>query len=92
MSLSLLFRRRLCPVDDRNEPVPIVTEVKDDITVYGIGILKDAPQFLKMLPPCFLDDGFPKFDFVRRVPVFCHRLVQVLFRDDVHSLIILHMA
>jgi hypothetical protein len=42
------------------------------------------------VPADHLDNGSPGFDFVRRIWVDFHRLPQVLTRNDVHIIRLLH--
>jgi len=70
-------------VDDGDKPVPVLSDVEDHVAIHGIGILKHAAHFRKIVPPDRLDDAHPRFDFVRR-------LAQVPTRNDMHSPRILH--
>lgn len=90
MPLSLPFLYRLRIVDDCYKPVPIVPNVKDDVALCGIGILERSADLIKIVPTNRLDDGGPSFDFVRCIWVGFHRLSQVLPRNDMHSVKILH--
>ena len=91
MPFGPLSLRCLCIVDDRDKPVPITPDIKDHIVVHIVSILERALYFRKIVPPDYFDDGRPRFDFVRRILMGFHRLVQMLLRDDVHLPIILHI-
>ena len=91
MPFRLLSLRRLCIMDDRDQPVPIVPDVKDHVTIHIVGILKHAANFRKIVPPDRLDDARPRCNFVRRIRVVFDRLAQMLARNDMHSPIILHI-
>ena len=90
MPFGLFSFYRLYVMDDGDQPVPIIADVKNHELAHRIGMLEDGPHLLKIMPVRSLEDGLPRFDFVRRVLVGFCRLQQVLFGDDVHSLIILH--
>jgi hypothetical protein len=90
VSIGLLFSRRLCIMDDGDEPVPVLSDVKDQVAIHRIGIFKRAVHFCKIVPPDRLHDSHPRFDFVRPNRVAFHRLAQMPARNDMHSLIILH--
>lgn len=88
---GLLFIRRLCKVDDGDQPIPVLSDVKDQVAIYRIGIFKRAAHLCKIAPPDRLNDSHPRFDFVRRIRVALHRLAQVPARNDMHPTIILHI-
>jgi len=67
-------------VDDGDEPVPVLSDVKDHVATDRIGILEHAAYFRKIVPSGRLDDAHPSFDFVRRIRVAFHRLAQMLTR------------
>ena len=90
MSLRLPLLRRLRIVDDSYKPVPVVPNIKDDVAFYRIGILERSADLIKIVPTNCIDDGRPGFDFVRCIWVGFHRLPQVLPRNDMHSVKILH--
>jgi len=77
-------------MDDSDKPVPVLPDVKDHVAIHRIGILKHAAHFRKIAPPHRLNDGYPGFDFVRRIRVAFHRLAQMLTRNDMHPFMILH--
>jgi hypothetical protein len=77
-------------VDDGDKPVPVLSDVKDHVAIHGIGVLKHAEHFRKIVPPNRLDDAYPRFDFVGRIWLAFHRLAQLLTRDDMHLSRILH--
>jgi len=89
MPLRLPLLRRLCIVDDSYKPVPVVPNIKDDVAFYRIDIFERA-DLTKIVPANRLDNGGPGCNFVRRIWVGCHRLLQVLTRNDVHRSRILH--
>jgi hypothetical protein len=72
----------LCIVDHRDKPVPVSSDVKDHVVIHGIGVLKDAANFRKIVPANCLDDCDPCFDFVRCIRIAPHRFAQMLARDD----------
>ena len=90
MSLRLPLLRRLRIVDDSYKPVPVVPNIKDDVAFYRIGIFERSADLIKIVPTNRTDDCRPGFDFVRCIWVGFHRLPQVLPRNDMHSVKILH--
>lgn len=67
MALCLLSTCCLRIMDDGNEPVPVVSKIKDHIIILKIGVLKRAANFHKIVPPDRLNDDHPRFDFVGRI-------------------------
>ena len=90
MPLRLPLVRRLRIVDDSYKPVPVVPNIKNDVASYGIGIFGRSADLIKIVPANRLDNGGPGLDFVRCIWVGIHRLLQVLTRNDMHSLRVLH--
>lgn len=90
MSFGLLSLRRLRIVDDGDESVPVLSDVKDHVAIDKIGVLKHAAHFREIVPADNLNDAHPSFDFVRRIRIPFHRLAQMLTRNDIHSLMVLH--
>ena len=84
MPFSPPFIRRLRIVDDGDEPVTILSDVKDHVVIHMISILEHPANFRKIVPPDRLDNAHPCFDFVRRIPVAFHRLPQMLTRNNMH--------
>lgn len=84
MPFSLHFGRPLSIVDHGYKPVPVVPDIKDHVAIYGICILEYFASLLNIVPANRFDDGFPGSDFVSRIGIFFHRLLQMLNRDDVH--------
>jgi hypothetical protein len=90
MPLRLSLLRRLCIMNDSYKPVPVVPNIKDDVTCYRIGIFERSADAVKVVPANRLDNSGPGCNFVRSIWVDFHRLLQVLTRNDVHRLRILH--
>lgn len=90
MPLGLPFTRCLSVVDHSYKSVPVVPDVKDHVAAYRISILEHAANIIKTVPANRLDNGRPNFDFVRRSWVAFDCLSQMLTRNDMHSLRVLH--
>ena len=90
MPLGVPFLRRLSIVDDGHKSVSVVPNIKDHVAFYRISILERSADLIKIVPANHLDNGGPGFDFVRYIWVGFHRLPQVLTRNDMHSVRILH--
>jgi len=83
VSLCLLSIRRLCIMNNRHQPVPILSDIKDDVAVHIIGILKHAADFREIVPPDRLDNAHPRPNFVCSIWIVRCRLTQMA-RNDVH--------
>ena len=90
MPLGLPLLRRLRMVGDGYKPVPVVPDIKDDVTFYRIGIFERSTELIKIVPANGLDNGGPGCNFVRCIWVGFHRVLQVLTRNNVHRSRILH--
>jgi len=90
MSFGPHFFGCLGIVDDSDKPITVPSDVKDDVAIHLIGILKHAPHFREIVPPDRLDDTHPRFDFVRCIRIAFYRLAQMHSRNDEHQLRILH--
>ena len=90
MPFGLPFLCRPSVVDDGYKPVPVVPNIKDYVAFYRISILEGSADLIKIVPANRLDNGGPGLDFVRCIWVGFHRLFQVLTRNDMHSLRVLH--
>lgn len=73
MSFGLPSVYGLCIVNDRDEPVPIASNVKDYIAIHVVCILEYVLHFREISPPHGLDDAHPRSDFVDRIRVVLHR-------------------
>lgn len=90
MPLRLPLLRRLRIVDDSHKPVPIVPDIKDDVAFYRVSVLERPADLIKIVPAERFDDSRPGSNLVRCIWVGFHRLSQVLTRNDVHPISILH--
>ena len=88
--LGLPFTGCLGVVNDGYKPVPVVPDVKDHLAVHRIGILEYAANIIEIVPANRLDNGDPGFDFVRCIWVVFHCLTQMLTRNDMHPITVLH--
>ena len=90
MPLRLPFFRRFSMVDDGYKSVPVVPKIKDHVVFYRIGILERSKDLIKVVPTNHLDEGGPGLDFVRCIWVGFYCLPQVLSRNDMHAIRVLH--
>ena len=90
MSLGLPFLGRFRIVHYCDKSVAILPNVEDHISLHVVSVLERAANLWKIVPPNFFDDSHPCTDFLRRIWIFFRSLVQMLARNDMHSLIILH--
>jgi hypothetical protein len=59
MSSGLRFSRRLCKVDNCDQPIAVASDVKDHVAIDVISILKHAANFVKIVPADPLDNAHP---------------------------------
>jgi hypothetical protein len=75
---------------DRNQPIPIATDVENNIAVHGVCVLIDAPHVLNMTPTSGFCDSSPFLVFLRCILVVFNYLFLMPAFDNLHSLIILY--
>lgn len=90
MPLGLPFLGRIRIVDDRYKSVPVMPKVEDHVALYRIGIVEGSAHFVKIVPANRLYNHGPSFNFVRCIRVGFYRLPEVLTRNDMHLMRILH--
>jgi hypothetical protein len=77
-------------VNHRDEPVAVLANVEYHISLNIVGMFERATNLWEIVPANLFDYSHPCFDLVRRIWVLPHGLVQMLARDDVHYVRILH--
>jgi len=90
MPLGSLLIHCFCVVNDCDEPVAVLPNVENYVSLHIVGIFERAANLRKIVPSNLFDDSHPCFDLVRRIWVLAHRLVHMLTRDDMHHEMILH--
>jgi len=90
MPLGPLVVRCSCVMNDCDEPITVLPNVENHVSLHIVGILERAANLREIVPSNSFDDYRPCFDFVRRIWVLPHGLVQMLARNDMHSGMILH--
>ena len=85
MPLGSLLIRCFRVVNDGYEPVAVLPNVEDHITLDIVGIFERPSQLQKILPTNLFDDRHPGLYLVRRIRVRLHGLAQVLTRNNMHS-------
>jgi len=90
MPLGSLLIRRFRVVNDSDEPVAVLPNVENHVSLHVVGIFERAANLGKIVPSNLFDDDHPCFDLVRRIWILVHGPVQMLTPDDMHSEIILH--
>ncbi len=90
MPLGSLLVRCTCVVNDRNEPVTVLANIENYVSLHMVGILEPAANLQEIVPSNLFDDNHPCLDLVRGIWVLLHGLVQMLARDDMHKGMILH--
>jgi hypothetical protein len=84
VSLSLLVNAFLCVVNNGNKPIPILTEVEDNVTIDIVGIPDRTTNFCEILPPHRFDDCRPGVDFVCGIWISIAGYLQMPSGDKVH--------
>ena len=90
MPLGSLLIRCFRAVNDCDEPVAVLPNVENYVSLHIVGILERAANLRKIAPSNLSDDNHPGFDLVRRIWVLLHSPMQMLPRDDMHHEMILH--
>jgi hypothetical protein len=90
MPLGSLLVRRSRVVNDRDEPVTVLSNVENHVSLHIVGLLERAANFREIVPSSPFDDNNPCFDLVRRIRVLLHGFVEILVRDDMHNGMLLH--
>ncbi len=79
-----------CVVNDCDEPVTVLPNAENHVSLHIVGILERAANLQEIVPSNPFDDIHPCFDLVCRTWELLHGLVQMLARDDMHNDMILH--
>ena len=90
MPLGSLLVSCSCVVNDCDEPITVLPNVENHVSLHLVGILERGANLQEIVPSNPFDDNHPSHDLVRRIWVLLHGLVQMLARDYMHSGIILH--
>lgn len=90
MSLRLPLAARFRVVNNRDEPVSILTNIEDYVPLHIVGVPEGVANFQKIVPSDPCNDCHPRADLVRRIRIPSHSLAQMLAGNDVHSLRLLH--
>jgi hypothetical protein len=69
-------------VNDRDEPVTVLSNVENHVSLHIVGILERAANFREIVPSSPFDDNNPCLDLVRRIRALLHGLMQMFARDD----------
>jgi hypothetical protein len=72
-------------MNDGDQAVPVLTDIKDHIPLHIIGILENLPDFQEVPPPRGLRDFVPSHNLFGGIWILLHSPVQVLFGDDMHE-------
>ena len=77
-------------VNHCDEPVAVLPEVENHISLNIVGIFERAANLGEIVPSNLFDYRHPCFDLVRGIWVLLHGLVQMLPCHDIHYQRILH--
>jgi len=85
MPVGSLLVRCSGVVNDRDDPVTVLPNVENHVSLHFVGILERAANLQEIVPSNPFDDHHPCFDLVRRIWVLLDGLVQMLTRDGMHN-------
>jgi hypothetical protein len=72
-------------MNDGDKAVAVLTDIKDHIPLYIIGIFENLPDFREVLPPRGLRDFAPSDNLFGGIWILLHSSDRVLFRNDMHE-------
>jgi hypothetical protein len=72
-------------MNDGDQTVPVLKDIKDHIPLHIIGILENLPDFHEVPPPRDLCDFAPGHNLFGGIGILLHGLIQVLLGDDMHE-------
>jgi hypothetical protein len=72
-------------MNDGDQAVPVLTDIKNHIPLHIIGILENLPDFHEVTPPRGPRDFVPGHNLFGGIWILLHSSVQVLFGDDMHE-------
>ncbi len=75
-------------MNHRDEPVAVMPDIEDHVSVYCIGVAKNPSHVRKTRPACRRDDFKPRRYLFGRVGIVSGGMAQVFARNDVHREII----
>ena len=90
MPLGSLLIHCLRVVNDCHEPIAVLPNVENNVSLDIVGVFERVANLRKIVPSNLCNDNRPRFDLVRRIRVLSHRLMQMLTSDDVHHEMVLH--
>jgi hypothetical protein len=79
---AILFARI---VNDRNQPVTILPNVEDHVSIHIIGIFEHLPYFNEVSPPHLAHDPVPGSNLPGRLGILFFGLNQVFACNNVHG-------
>ena len=82
MPLGSLLIRCFCVVNDCDEPVAVLPNVENYVSLHIVGIFERAANFWKIVPSNLFDENHPCSDLVRGIWMLQHGIVQMLTRND----------
>ena len=71
-------------VDLDDKPVPVVTDVEDDVSIHIVGIFEDLSQLVEVSPFCSFGDLVPRGEFIGCVLIGLSSFDQAPLRNDMH--------
>ena len=77
-------------VNHRDQSVSILANVKYHVSFDVVGVLECVPNLQEIVPSNLFHDSCPRTDLVCSIRILLRSIVQMLARNDVHLLIVLH--
>ena len=90
MSLGPLRLVRFRVVNHRDQSVSILANVKYHVSFDVVGVLECVANLQEILPSNLFHDSCPRTDLLCNIKILFRSIVQMLARNDVHLLIVLH--
>ena len=72
-------------VDDGDQPVTVLADIEDHVTIHIVGILEDLANLDEIPPSGLTDDAEPSPNLFGGIRILPFGLRQMLARDNVHD-------
>jgi len=73
-------------MNHRDQPIPILANIKNHVSLDVVGILEHIADLGEIMPANFFNDGRPCTNLLCRIGILFGSIVQMPSRDDVHWL------
>lgn len=90
MPLGSPLPTRFRIVNHSDQPVSVLANVKYHVSLDVVGVLECETNLQEIVPSNLFHDSCPSTDLVCGIRILFRSTVQMLARNDVHLLIVLH--